>query len=297
MNKKLNVEEKPDWRKLEHLVANIQRELSPDAEVTHDVRIKGLLSERMRQIDVLVEQNIGQYTMRIIIDCKDTKKPIDVKSVEEFKGLIKDVGAHKGALVCPKGFTKTAKTLSKKLQIDLFSPVDTDPHKWQVNISLPVLCDFREAKFAFGIQGSHSKSMKIQPQFPNIEVFDKNAESLGKLDDVVRLKWDKGEFPTEIGEHNDCEIYNDETYIDNGYGENVKVELKVGVLVISELYFGYLSIDKMKGLKDENTGRIVTNAFQTKTLDPHLVQKNWEKVDKAKIHEYYPAFKVIGFFS
>ena len=49
-----------DWKELEKLVTMIQRQLSPDANVQHNVMIDGVDSETKRQIDVLVEQNIGQ---------------------------------------------------------------------------------------------------------------------------------------------------------------------------------------------------------------------------------------------
>lgn len=47
-----------------------------------------------------------------------------MKGVEEFEGLLRDVGAQKGVLVCPKGFTDTAKKRAEGLQIDLYSPVE-----------------------------------------------------------------------------------------------------------------------------------------------------------------------------
>lgn len=112
----------PEWKQLESLVADIQRQLAPDATVTHDAKLVGVLSETERQIDVLVEQNVGQYSMRIVIDCKDYVRPIDVKGVEEFHGLMNDVCAQKGALVCPRGFTEAAKQRAAKLQIALYSP-------------------------------------------------------------------------------------------------------------------------------------------------------------------------------
>ena len=40
-----------------------------------------------RQIDVLVEDTIGQYTIRIVLDCKDYKTRVDIKGVEECAGL------------------------------------------------------------------------------------------------------------------------------------------------------------------------------------------------------------------
>ena len=80
----------PDWKQLEHLVAGIQKQLAPDAVVSHNVKLPGIQSETERQIDVLVEQKVGQYTMRIVIDCKDYAKPVDVKGVEEFYGLVRN---------------------------------------------------------------------------------------------------------------------------------------------------------------------------------------------------------------
>ena len=84
-------------RDLELLVAKIQKQLAPDSEVLHDVKLDGRESNRKRQIDVLVRQRIGQYEIQIVIDCKDYARPVDVKGVEEFYGLLLDVGAQKGA--------------------------------------------------------------------------------------------------------------------------------------------------------------------------------------------------------
>jgi Restriction endonuclease len=65
------------------------------------------LSGTQRQIDVLMRQQVGHYVMNIVLECKDYKRPVDVKRVEEFHGLLQDVCAQKGALVCPKGFTRS----------------------------------------------------------------------------------------------------------------------------------------------------------------------------------------------
>ena len=113
--------------------------------------LDGRQSKRKRQIDVLIKQNIGQYEIQIIIDCKDYARPVDVKGVEEFYGLLTDVGAQKGVIVCPSGFSKAARMRAEGWQIDLYSPVDTDPHKWQANLRIPAICDFRAAGMSFGI--------------------------------------------------------------------------------------------------------------------------------------------------
>jgi hypothetical protein len=88
----------PDWRQFEQLAASIQSELAPDAKVTANAKLIGK-SGTLRQIDILIEQTAGQYELRIAVDCKDYKDPVDVKDVEAFLGLLEDVGAHKGAMI------------------------------------------------------------------------------------------------------------------------------------------------------------------------------------------------------
>jgi hypothetical protein len=287
---------KPDWEQLEHLVVSIQQQLSPDATVSHNVKLDGVDSETKRQIDVLVEQNIGQYQMRIVIDCKDYSKPVDVKGIEEFHGLVQDVRAQKGALVCPSGYTKSAKRRAKKFQIDLYSPVDTDPHKWQAVISAPVLCDFRNVFMSFAIKCSAPKPLMIPQEFYNLPVQDEDGEILGTSLEMAQQNWYNGVFPSEVGEHNDVSIFGDKTVlIDNGYDDTVEVTLEVRLLVKRQLYLGHLPIDSLKGLKDEHTGHVVTNAFTTGELDPLYVQNNWKKVIEGEKLEFEPVFKVVGY--
>lgn len=286
---------KPEWEQLELLVAAIQRELAPGATVTHNAKLPGIQSETDRQIDVLVEQNIGQYVLRIVIDCKDYTTPVDVKGVEEFFGLVQDVGAHKGALVCPAGFTKSAKKRAKKLQIELYSPADTAQHKWQVHLTLPVLCDFRATRIAFGISCSAPAPFRLPQHFYELPVFNNDDEELGTLFDVACERWNKGAFPIEPGEHDRVPVFVDTiTKMDNGYGMLVPVALSVSLDVTRRLYISHVPIEQLRGLKDEQTGLVITNAFKLKALDPVQVQNHWTKVENEAELPFLPVLTAVG---
>lgn len=286
----------PEWKKLEHLVVSIQKQLSPDASVQHNVMLEGIESETKRQIDVLVEKNIGQYTIRIIIDCKDYSKPVDVKGIEEFHGLIQDVKVHKGALVCPSGFTKAALKRAKKLQIDLYSLVSTEKHKWQVKLTAPVLCDFRSSYMSFGITCSEPKPFRLPQDFYNLSVQDINGNVLGTALTTAQCKWDDGLFPSNPGKHENVSIFGKtKVFIDNGYSDTIEVNLTVGIYVKQSLFLGHLPINDLNGLKDEHTGVIITNAFTTGGLDPEEVEKTWMKVKDIDLLEFEPVFKIIGY--
>lgn len=269
------------YRDLEILVAKIQRSLSPDAEVTHNAKILGR-SGTHRQIDVLVTKAVGQFSIRIAIECKDLKRPADVKVVEEFSGLLQDVSANHGALVCPRGFTATAKMRAKDLGLDVYSPVDTDPHKRQVKARIPVICDFRSAAITFGISCSSPIGFEIPYRFySDLVVYDENEVPLGNCFDKAIDRWNKGDFPAEPGFHEKLPIFPDKkTRVDNGYGTLVEVRLYAGLHVERRLFYGFLPLQKISGLKDELTGLVWANAFEAGLLDPTIVESEWLEIEK-----------------
>jgi hypothetical protein len=152
----------PDWKKFEDLAASIQRDLSPDAKVTPNAKLIGK-SGAPRQIDILVEQETGQFKLRIVMDCKDYKFPVDVNDVEAFLGLVEDVGANKGAMVAASGFTETAKVRAVRAGLDLFRLIDTADHKWRSYVSIPaVLRDYELTLYSFTIIGKGYCSVDIR---------------------------------------------------------------------------------------------------------------------------------------
>lgn len=283
-------------QELEILVAKIQAQLAPDAEVTHNARLRGQ-SGTLRQIDVLVRQRIGQYDMNIVLECKDYARPVDIKQVEEFQGLLGDIGAHKGALVCPKGFTKSAKERAAGLQIDLYSPIDTEPHKWQVQVEAPLLCDVREAAMSFCLAaGGALRALTLPPNFWSVgSAYSKKGDDLGPSVAAAVKKWNEGQFPNQPGEHNDLPIFDSaEVLIDNGHGSLVPVSLTVTLSVRKQLFFGYLPIEQISGFKDELSGDVITNAFTTGIFNFDEVINTWKRIDDEASVPARPMFGLIG---
>jgi hypothetical protein len=274
---KPNDAQPPEWKQLEILIAEIQRQLAPGAKVTHNARLMGQDSETMRQIDVLVEQSVGQFRMMIVIDCKDYGHPVDVKGVEEFRGMVEDVRAHHGSMVSAKGFTRSAKKVARRANIALYSPIDTAPHKWQTTVALPVLCEFRAASLSFKIRSSAPAPFKMpQDFFSSLMVFDGDGNELGTCVEVALNRWNEGEYPVEIGVHEDVPIFAvTSVYVDNGYGMRIPVGLTVFLDVKGRRYFGHLPLKEIRGLRDEQTGEVHTNAFTTGALDPVEVENQW----------------------
>src|SRR4051812_34749139 len=100
----------PSWEVYERMIARLIADQVPtDMCVTANARIRGKKSGIKRQIDVLIEERHDtDNSRRVIVDAKKRARKVDVKEVESFRGLMQDVGATHGYLVCPNGYTKAA---------------------------------------------------------------------------------------------------------------------------------------------------------------------------------------------
>lgn len=105
-----------NWREFERLVATlITEENKENLTVIPNASIYGFISGRKRQIDVLVDFRFDtDLKRRIIFDAKFRKRPVDIKQIESFEGMMKDVGAQRGFIVCSSGHTKSALRRAQK---------------------------------------------------------------------------------------------------------------------------------------------------------------------------------------
>jgi len=128
--------EKGVWKVYERFIARLLADqAATDLCVTPNARIKGGISGRKRQLDVVIDcRHDTDNSHRIIVDAKCRHRKIDVVQVEAFEGLMKDVGATHGILVCPVGHTKAAERRAQESITIRLVPVDYlqdfDPSRW-----------------------------------------------------------------------------------------------------------------------------------------------------------------------
>jgi hypothetical protein len=117
---------KNDWKLYEAYIFGLIQSRFPHAIVEPNQYIRGIRSNRLRQIDILVKQNLGGFDLRIVFDCKCYTRKVTVKDVEAFIGMLEDIRVSKGVLVTTKGYSKAAyeraKTDSRDLDLKIISP-------------------------------------------------------------------------------------------------------------------------------------------------------------------------------
>lgn len=282
-----------EWQKFESLVADIQRTLAPQAKIRKKEKILGKRSKTLREIDISLRQKVGQYNVFVAMDCKDYKRPVNVKDIEAFIGLIKDVGANKGAIVSASGFTQAARTRATDAGIDIYRLVDAEKHDWQCYVSIPVLCDFRRIKsFRFRFRGTGP--FRMMPQDARtIVLFNQSREPIDTTLNLLCKKWNSGLLPTEPGEYRDIKLADVVTFIKTS-GNFYQVEVTANIHVEKNLYFGQLPLVEIKGFEDQISGGVVTKGFETADLDVVEVKRNWQRVRSEEELAVKPVFGLMA---
>lgn len=101
-----------EWQRLERDIEDLHRDASAQdkaATVTRNVKLIGIISDTLRQVDVLIEGTLARQPMRIAVECKHYKNPVGIKTVEAFIGMLLDLDVHKGAIWALNGFTGPAR--------------------------------------------------------------------------------------------------------------------------------------------------------------------------------------------
>lgn len=116
------------WRQYENDVYQELLSLYPNAEVEFDTKVMGRFSKVLRQCDILIREKVGEREFLTLVDAKFHKRKLDVKAVEEFVGLLRDVNCDHGMIIASSGFTKAAENLafygSDCVDVDIFDYID-----------------------------------------------------------------------------------------------------------------------------------------------------------------------------
>lgn len=101
-----------DWRQYEKVVLRELESVYLGASVSFNLELFGQFSRTGRQCDVVVDERFGGKNIRTLIDAKCRTRRVDVKCVEEFAGMLRDVGCDRGIIITNNGFTSSAENLA-----------------------------------------------------------------------------------------------------------------------------------------------------------------------------------------
>lgn len=124
------------WKIYERMIAQLfMHQISTGLCVTPNAGIMGQRSGVLRQVDVLIEpRHLPDSLRRSIVEAKRIERKIYVKDVEHLIGMMDDVDARFGYLVCPTGHSdgalRRAQDSIRICLVPLDRIADFDPTAW-----------------------------------------------------------------------------------------------------------------------------------------------------------------------
>jgi hypothetical protein len=117
-----------DWKQYEREIANYFQTEYPDAKITPHTTLLGKFSRVEREIDLLIEDGAADFAFRIAVDAKHRGERIDVKDVEQFLGMLRDISVDVGVMIAPRGYSQAAISRAhfddSRLELDVLNFAD-----------------------------------------------------------------------------------------------------------------------------------------------------------------------------
>jgi hypothetical protein len=131
---------------------------SKSAKVTESAMLFDPSTEQDREIDILIEDEIGGYKVRIGVECTTVKRPLSVGQLDGLLAKHKDCGINKSVIVSKSGFARTTIRKANKLGVEVISYKAALEKDWP-----------SEFKILSGIKPFHV-SCELMPDLPLILV-------------------------------------------------------------------------------------------------------------------------------
>jgi hypothetical protein len=131
-----------DWKSYQKIVAGLHA-LGEDVEVEHEYDYP-VHSGGTKEMDVVVWDRRGRYTVTTLIECKFHSEPIEQEVVDSLVGVLDNSDADKGVVVSKNGFQSGAKERAEGSGIELWTlrqiipDIDLEDRIRRVNMDLTV---------------------------------------------------------------------------------------------------------------------------------------------------------------
>ncbi len=269
------------WQEFERLASRIYTELSPQARVILNDRIKGK-SGVVRQIDVSIRATIAGHDILVVIDTKDLQQPADIGLVDEFAGKIQDVRANKGILICSGGFTSGARLSARGRGIDVCNLHDAQNRDWHLEVKLPILWIDLKPKVSFRMEAHFEAGDNFENDPSFWRITPDGGETLLKLLSTFESRWNNGSIPRSAGTLHTIQYpqQNLQIRVKDSKGNNewrpIR-DLKFAYTVSQEAWLGYFTPAECRGVLHYLDGRFEASYLPIGTI-PRQRDENWVRV-------------------
>jgi len=106
---------KPDWKTKEEIVALLEKAISPNVIVKHNIELPDLYNPDVkRQFDTIIYSDNSNRATLTVVEVQDRETPMPISIFEGFVPKMESVGAQRLICVTEAGYQKGVRNVAKK---------------------------------------------------------------------------------------------------------------------------------------------------------------------------------------
>jgi hypothetical protein len=164
--------------------------------------------KRRREVDVLITSNVAGYDVRLAIGCKNEIKALDMNAIDNFVGILTDVGIplQYGILVSANGYTRDALDAARQRGIRtlVYEGLSADRLSIEISAALNSIVYLLVTQSNLSILPYVEISVGDDSRFITATLHSKGEPSTIQVMTSLWELWVSQQIPASIGNHTVC---------------------------------------------------------------------------------------------
>jgi hypothetical protein len=160
---------------------------------------------RKREVDVLITSQVLGYKVQLAFGCKNEAKALDTNAVDNFAGILEDVGIplQYGILVSAKGYTADAQdaAAARGIRTLVFEGLSADRLNREINAALKAVIYLLVSQFNISMLPYVPDGWTDDGPFITAVLNRDDEPPVTEILTAVWQLWVSGKIPDTIGEH------------------------------------------------------------------------------------------------
>lgn len=185
----------------QRLIYLLHLQMHHRAKVTESAMVANRLGGAPQEVDVLIEEPIGQICMLIGVECRDHRRPVTIEWVQQMRGK-HEHRTDKLILVSRSGFTDSAISEARRYGIETMGLLEATKSDWTVIVNrlkevFVGQFNFHTSK-GYAVLAENYGMMEDPIISPSEILFSSDGEELGQVGTIARQNLQHSQTAKEL---------------------------------------------------------------------------------------------------
>ncbi|APG25960.1 restriction endonuclease [Syntrophotalea acetylenica] len=181
----------------QQVVTLLHKQFKNNGIITESKFLCDSITGKLREVDIVIETKVTNYTVFLSIECIDHKRPATVEWVEKMIGKHQNLPTSRLVLVSKSGFTKNAEKKAQAYNAVTLSLKEAERTCWPDILTIETLI----AKYDGFLMVFEGEGIKLLPPSSNWVLYDKNEGIMFPVKTIIEFLIKKPEIGESFLQH------------------------------------------------------------------------------------------------